>query len=84
MRRRPPRLRGSELLVKELRVDREHAALVLLLEFHDAVDREEDAVIDSALHPHYAWAGREVTIEVHGVRSTDLSFVNAADEPRKK
>lgn len=36
-------------------------------------------------HPHYAWAGREETVvQVHGVGPTDLTFVNAADDPRKK
>jgi len=36
-------------------------------------------------HPHYAWAGREETVvQVHGVGPTDLTFVNPADDPRKK
>jgi quercetin dioxygenase-like cupin family protein len=36
-------------------------------------------------HPHYAWAGAQETIvQVHGVGPTDLTFVNPADDPRKK
>jgi len=36
-------------------------------------------------HPHYAWAGKEETVvQVHGVGPTDLTFVNPADDPRKK
>jgi quercetin dioxygenase-like cupin family protein len=36
-------------------------------------------------HPHYAWAGsRETVVQVHGVGPTDLRFVNADDDPRKK
>jgi quercetin dioxygenase-like cupin family protein len=36
-------------------------------------------------HAHYAWAGREETVvQVHGVGPTDLTFVNPADDPRKK
>jgi anti-sigma factor ChrR (cupin superfamily) len=36
-------------------------------------------------HPHYAWAGgQETVVQVHGVGPTDLTFVNAADDPRKK
>jgi quercetin dioxygenase-like cupin family protein len=36
-------------------------------------------------HAHYAWAGAEETIvQVHGVGPTDLTFVNPADDPRKK
>ena len=36
-------------------------------------------------HPHYAWAGAEETVvQVHGVGPTDLTFVNPADDPRKK
>ncbi|HEY3066030.1 MAG TPA: cupin domain-containing protein [Methylomirabilota bacterium] len=36
-------------------------------------------------HPHYAWAGNQETIvQVHGVGPTDLTFVNPADDPRRK
>ena len=36
-------------------------------------------------HPHYAWAGgQETIVQVHGVGPTDLTFVNPADDPRKK
>ena len=36
-------------------------------------------------HPHFAWAGgQETLIQVHGVGPTDITFVNPADDPRKK
>jgi quercetin dioxygenase-like cupin family protein len=36
-------------------------------------------------HTQYAWAGdRETIVQVHGYGPTDLSFVNPADDPRKK
>jgi quercetin dioxygenase-like cupin family protein len=36
-------------------------------------------------HPHFAWAGTQDTlIQVHGVGPTDITFVNPADDPRKK
>jgi quercetin dioxygenase-like cupin family protein len=36
-------------------------------------------------HPHFAWAGRQETVvQVHGIGPTDITFVNAADDPRKK
>jgi hypothetical protein len=36
-------------------------------------------------HPHYARAGpQETVVQVHGVGPTDLTFVNPADDPRKK
>jgi anti-sigma factor ChrR (cupin superfamily) len=36
-------------------------------------------------HAHYAWAGgQETVVQVHGVGPTDLTFVNPADDPRKK
>ena len=36
-------------------------------------------------HPHFAWAGaQETVVQVHGVGPTDLTFVNPADDPRKK
>src|SRR5262245_38605619 len=36
-------------------------------------------------HPHYAWAGtQETVVQVHGVGPTDLTFVDPADDPRKK
>lgn len=38
-----------------------------------------------ATHPHYAWTETEETVlQVHGVGPTDLTFVNPADDPRKK
>ncbi len=38
-----------------------------------------------ATHRHFAWAGAEETlVQVHGVGPTDITFVNAADDPRKK
>jgi uncharacterized RmlC-like cupin family protein len=36
-------------------------------------------------HPHFAWAGsQETLIQVHGTGPTDITFVNPADDPRKK
>jgi anti-sigma factor ChrR (cupin superfamily) len=36
-------------------------------------------------HPHFAWAGSEETVvQVHGVGPTDLTFVDPADDPRRK
>jgi quercetin dioxygenase-like cupin family protein len=36
-------------------------------------------------HPHYAWASaQETVVQVHGVGPTDLTFVNPADDPRKR
>jgi quercetin dioxygenase-like cupin family protein len=36
-------------------------------------------------HSHFAWAGgQETVVQVHGVGPTDLTFVNPADDPRKK
>ena len=36
-------------------------------------------------HRHFAWAGNQATIvQVHGVGPTDLTFVDPADDPRKK
>ena len=36
-------------------------------------------------HPHFAWAGNQETIvQVHGIGPTDITFVNPADDPRKK
>ena len=36
-------------------------------------------------HPHFAWAGPEETIvQVHGIGPTDITFVDPADDPRKK
>ena len=37
-----------------------------------------------ATHPHYAWTTEETLIQVHGVGPTDITFVNPADDPRKK
>jgi len=38
-----------------------------------------------ATHRHFAFAGPEETlIQVHGVGPTDITFVNTADDPRKK
>jgi len=38
-----------------------------------------------ATHRHFAFAGPEETlIQVHGVGPTDITFVNAADDPRNK
>ena len=38
-----------------------------------------------ATHPHFAWAGSQETIvQVHGTGPTDITFVNPADDPRKK
>ena len=38
-----------------------------------------------ATHRHFAWVGSEETlIQVHGVGPTDITFVNLADDPRKK
>ena len=36
-------------------------------------------------HAHYAWTGpQETVVQVHGMGPTDLTFVNPADDPRKK
>jgi quercetin dioxygenase-like cupin family protein len=36
-------------------------------------------------HPHFAWAGgQETVVQVHGIGPTDFTFVNPADDPRKK
>jgi quercetin dioxygenase-like cupin family protein len=36
-------------------------------------------------HPHFAWAGsQETVVQVHGVGPTDLTFVDPADDPRKR
>ena len=36
-------------------------------------------------HPHLAGAGgQETVVQVHGVGPTDITFVNPADDPRKK
>ena len=38
-----------------------------------------------AKHPHFAWAGpQETIVQVHGIGPTDITFVNPADDPRKK
>ena len=38
-----------------------------------------------ATHRHFAWAGdQETIVQVHGVGPTDITFVNPADDPRKK
>ena len=38
-----------------------------------------------ATHPHYAWTtDGEALIQVHGVGPTDITYVNPADDPRKK
>ena len=38
-----------------------------------------------ATHPHYAWTTtEEALIQVHGVGPTDITYVNPADDPRKK
>jgi hypothetical protein len=37
-----------------------------------------------ATHPHSAWTTEETLIQVHGVGPTDITFVNPADDPRKK
>jgi len=36
-------------------------------------------------HRHFAWSSpQETPIQVHGVGPTDITFVNPADDPRKK
>src|SRR5262245_30039278 len=45
------RARSVLLVVKELRVDRQDAALALLLELHDAVDRRKDPVAEQLVAP---------------------------------
>ena len=38
-----------------------------------------------AMHPHFALTGsQEAVVQVHGYGPTDLTFVNPADDPRKK
>lgn len=39
----------------------------------------------SAAHPHHAWTtAGEALIQVQGVGPTDITYVNPADDPRKK
>ncbi len=39
----------------------------------------------TGIHPHYAGtAAEETLIQVHRVGPTDVTFVNPADDPRKK
>lgn len=35
-------------------------------------------------HRHYAWTTSETVIQVHGVGPTGITFVNAADDPRRR
>ena len=50
---------------------------------HDALDKFAGDL--RATHPHFAWAGNQETIvQVHGTGPTDITFVNPADDPRKK
>jgi mannose-6-phosphate isomerase-like protein (cupin superfamily) len=35
-------------------------------------------------HRHYAWTTSETVIQVHGVGPTSITFVNAADDPRRR
>src|SRR5687767_2602834 len=35
-------------------------------------------------HPHYVWTKEETLIQVHGVGPTSITFVDPADDPRKK
>jgi mannose-6-phosphate isomerase-like protein (cupin superfamily) len=37
-----------------------------------------------ANHRHYAWTTSETVIQVHGVGPTSLTFVNSADDPRRR
>jgi hypothetical protein len=34
--------------------------------------------------PHFGWAGKETVVQVHGVGPWTVTFVNPADDPRKK
>jgi hypothetical protein len=37
-----------------------------------------------ANHRHYAWTTKETVIQVHGVGPTGITFVNPADDPRRR
>jgi mannose-6-phosphate isomerase-like protein (cupin superfamily) len=37
-----------------------------------------------ANHRHYAWTTSETVIQVHGVGPTSITFVNPADDPRRR
>jgi quercetin dioxygenase-like cupin family protein len=37
-----------------------------------------------AEHRHYAWTTSETVIQVHGVGPTSITFVNPADDPRRR
>ncbi|MGH8675542.1 MAG: cupin domain-containing protein [Burkholderiales bacterium] len=34
--------------------------------------------------PHFGWVGKETVLQVHGVGPWTVTFVNPADDPRKK
>jgi hypothetical protein len=33
---------------------------------------------------HYVWVAEETIVQVHGLGPLDISYVNPADDPRKK
>ena len=40
-------------------------------------------IVPANMH-HYAWTDGETVVQVHGVGPTSITFVNPADDPRKK
>ena len=39
--------------------------------------------VPATMH-HYAWTDQETVVQVHGTGPTSITFVNPADDPRKK
>ena len=63
--------------------------------FHIGIGDKFDDTKGQALKPggfaqapkgvkHYAWASQETVIQLHGMGPQNLTYVNAADDPRKK
>jgi len=43
-----------------------------------------DVAIMQPKAPHFGWVGKETIVQVHGVGPWTVTFVNPADDPRKK
>lgn len=41
-------------------------------------------MIMQAKTPHYGWTGEETTVQIHGTGPWGVTYVNPADDPRKK
>lgn len=41
-------------------------------------------MIMEAKTPHYGWTGEETTVQLHGTGPWGVTYVNPADDPRKK